>query len=94
MTLTVIWLIVFALILFLTWKSWDGPFGHFIDRRVPRVLRSQDDRWVWCGAVAIIGATCIVEPVSMLLTLLILLLAGWLAAKLIGWGMSKARTRK
>lgn len=94
MIVTLIWLIVFAVILFLSLKSWDGPYGHFIDRRIPKMLRSRDDRWVWCVALAIVGATFIVNPVSMLLTLLILLLVGWVVLKLIGWGMGKAKTRK
>ncbi|MDW5376978.1 hypothetical protein R6258_08625 [Halomonas sp. HP20-15] len=94
MTVTLIWLIAFAVILFLSLKGWDGPYGRFIDRRIPKALRSRDDRWVWCVALAILGATLIVNPVSMLLTLLILLLVGWVVLKLIGWGMSKARTRK
>ncbi|KXS38392.1 hypothetical protein [Modicisalibacter sp. 'Wilcox'] len=94
MTVTVIWLIAFAVILFLTWKGWEGGFGQFVERRIPRVLRSQDDRWVWCTAAAVVGATCIVKPVSMLLTVLLLLLAGWVMAKLVCWGMSKARLHK
>ncbi|WP_136067160.1 hypothetical protein [Modicisalibacter radicis] len=94
MTVTLIWLIAFAVILFLSLKSWDGPYGHFIDRRIPGALRSRDDRWVWCVALAIVGATFIVNPVSMLLTLLILSLVGWAVLKLVGWGMGKARTRK
>jgi len=94
MIVTLIWLIAFAVILFLSLKSWEGPYGRFIDRRVPKTLRSRDDRWVWCVAAATLGATAIVNPVSMLLTLLILLLVGWIVRKLVGWGMGKSKTRK
>lgn len=94
MTVTLIWLIVFAVILFLALKSWDGSLGHFVERKVPATLRgSGDDRWVWCVALAVLGATFIVNPVSMLLTLLILGLIVWGAKKLVCWGMSKAKTR-
>lgn len=93
-TLTLIWLIVFAVILFLALKSWDGSLGRFFDRKIPVALRSKgDDRWVWCLALAVLGATAIVNPVSMLLTVLLLALIVWIVKKLIGWGMSKARTR-
>nr|WP_297460188.1 hypothetical protein [uncultured Halomonas sp.] len=95
MTVTLIWLIVFAVILFFTLKSWEGALGRFFDRKIPAALRSHDDdRWVWCVAMAVLGATLIVNPVSMLLTLLILALIVWVAKKLVGWGMSKAKTRR
>lgn len=95
MTVTLIWLVVFAVILFFSFKSWEGALGRFFDRKVPAVLRSAgDDRWVWCLAMAVLGATLIVNPVSMLLTLLIIALIAWVLKKLVGWGMSKAKTRR
>lgn len=95
MILTLIWLVAFVVILFLALQSWEGALGNFIARNIPDMLKSDDnDRWVWCVALAIIGATFIVNPVSMLLTLLLLALLVWLGSKLIRWGMSKAKTRK
>lgn len=95
MTVTLIWLIVFAVILFIALKNWEGALGRFFDRKVPAALRSNsDDRWIWCLAIAVLGATLIVNPVSMLLTLLIIALIAWVMKKLVGWGMSKAKTRR
>ncbi|MFC3282424.1 hypothetical protein [Litchfieldella rifensis] len=92
MTVTLIWLIAFAVILTLTYKGWDGPLGTFFDRKMPALLRSTgDDRWVWCPAIAVVGATFIVRPVDMLLTLLVLALLIWLCVKLIGWVMKKVK---
>lgn len=85
MTETLIWLIAFAVILVLTVKSWDGALGRFFATRVPRPLQStRDDRWIWCPAIAVLGATAIVRPVDMLLTLLLLALLIWGIKKLVG----------
>lgn len=95
MTVTLIWLIAFAIILFLALKSWDGSLGRFFERNVPELLKgNKDDRWVWCPALAVLGATFIVRPVSMLLTLLLLALIVWLGAKLARWGMAKAKSHR
>lgn len=92
MTVTLIWLIAFGVILFLCLRGWDGALGSFIERRMPNTYKgAQDDRWIWCIALAIVGATFIVNPVSMLLTLLLLALIVWIIAKLMRWGMSKAK---
>ncbi|GAB2794912.1 hypothetical protein GCM10027040_21580 [Halomonas shantousis] len=94
MTVTLIWLIAFALILFLALRAWEGPLGGFISRNVPAILRPRhgtDDRWVWCGALAILGATFIVEPVSMLLTLILLAVVVWVGVRLVRWAMSRVK---
>ncbi|MHB0776493.1 hypothetical protein [Halomonas sp. WWR20] len=92
MTVTLIWLIAFALILFLALRAWEGPLGRFVNRSVPKILQhGADDRWVWCGALAILGATFIINPVSMLLTLILLALMVWLGVRLVRWGMNKAK---
>lgn len=93
MTLTVIWLIAFAIFLYLALKSWDGSLGRFIERRAPASFKgSKDDRWVWSIGLAVLGATFIVNPVSMLLTLLLMALIVWVVFKLVRWGMSKAKS--
>lgn len=85
MTETLIWLIAFAVILVLTVKSWDGALGRFFATRLPRPMQTnRDDRWVWCPAIAVLGATAIVRPVDMLLTLILLALIGWVIKKLVG----------
>lgn len=95
MVVTLIWLVAFAVILFFALQSWNGALGDVFARRMPDMLKSgEGDRWLWCVALAVIGATFIVNPVSMLLTLLILCLLIWLGIKLARWGMSRAGTRR
>ncbi|GHB05059.1 hypothetical protein [Modicisalibacter luteus] len=93
MTVTLIWLIAFGVILFLSLKSWNGALGSALERRLPYTSRSsEDDRWIWSVGLAVIGATFIVSPVSMLLTLLLIGLISWLVVKLARWGLSKAKS--
>ena len=93
MTETLIWLIVFAVILIMSLKSWGGGLGEFFRRTMPSTYaRGHDDRWIWCIALAVVGATFIVNPISMLMTLLLLSLIIWAAMKIVRWGLSKAKT--
>ncbi|MAX32789.1 hypothetical protein SAMN05216571_10878 [Onishia taeanensis] len=92
MTVTLIWLIAFAVILLLTVKSWSGVLGTFFERKMPSLLTSGgDDRWVWCPAIAVLGATTVVRPVDMVFTVLLLALIVWLAKSLIGWAMNRVK---
>nr|WP_300310812.1 hypothetical protein [Halomonas sp.] len=91
MMLFVIWLVVFAVILALTIKAWPGIFGSMVDRLLPAVLRSEDDRWIWCPAFAAIVATAIVSPIDMLMTLLIMAIIVGVGGKLGCWIMSKVK---
>ncbi|SFH37114.1 hypothetical protein [Modicisalibacter xianhensis] len=87
---TLVWLIAFGVILFLSLKSWDGALGKAFERRLPHTFKgSDDDRWIWSIGLAVIGATFIVRPVSMLLTLLLMGLIAWIVVKLARWGLSK-----
>ncbi|MFD2190494.1 hypothetical protein [Pistricoccus aurantiacus] len=89
---TLIWLIAFGVILFLTLRSWEGSLGHFFEKKMPAILVSGgDDRWVWCPAIAILLATFIVKPVDMLFTLIVLAIVAWVAKLIIGWALSKAK---
>nr|WP_299244657.1 hypothetical protein [uncultured Halomonas sp.] len=91
MTETLIWLIAFALILTLIIKGWDGGLGSFFERTMPAAFKSsRDDRWIWGVALAVLGATFIVKPISMLITLLLLALIVWVLVKLVRWGLAKA----
>lgn len=95
MTLTLIWLIAFAVILFLSLRGWNGALGRFFERRVPAILKgNEDDRWIWCVALAVLGATFVVKPVSMLLTLLLLALFVWVGVKLTRWSMAKVKSHR
>ncbi|WP_234986719.1 hypothetical protein MRB56_16710 [Halomonas cupida] len=91
MLLSVIWLIAFAVILALLIKSWDSSVNAVLDRLLPTVLRSDDDRWVWCPAIAVLVATTIVSPIDMLMTLLIIGLLVLIGVKLGCWLMSKVK---
>ncbi|GAA0568403.1 hypothetical protein ACFQH5_16240 [Halomonas salifodinae] len=92
MTLTLIWLISFALILLLSLKRWEHGLGRFFEQKMPEVLRTgTDERWVWSPALAVLGATFIVRPVDMLLVLIVIGLVVWLGGKLVCWAMSKAK---
>lgn len=89
MTLTLIWLIAFAVLLYLLLKRWEASVSGILDKLLPAVLRSEDDRWVWCPALAVLGATFIVRPVDMLFTLLVIGLVALICTKLAGWVMNK-----
>ncbi|MEQ6916695.1 hypothetical protein [Halomonas aquatica] len=89
MTPILIWLIAFALLLFLFLKRWDASVSHFLDKLLPAVLRSEDDRWVWSPALAVLIATFIVQPVDLLFTLIIIGLLTLIGTKLAGWAMNK-----
>lgn len=89
MLLTVIWLVAFAVTLALLIKSWDSSVDAAMDCLLPRLLRSDGDRWIWCPAIAVLVATTIVAPIDMLMTLLVIGLLLLIGIKLGGWVMSK-----
>ncbi|WP_136247743.1 hypothetical protein [Halomonas borealis] len=91
MTVTVVWLIAFAVLLFLCLSRWEASVSAGLDKLLPSVLRSEDDRWVWSPAIAVLGATAIVRPVDLLLTLILIALIAFVGGKLVCWGMRKAR---
>ncbi|MGM0982383.1 MAG: hypothetical protein ACQEXG_02990 [Pseudomonadota bacterium] len=91
MTLTLIWLIAFAVFLYLFLKRWEASVSSILDALLPAVLRSEDDRWVWCPALAVLGATFIVRPVDMLFTLIVIGLVALIGTKLTGWIVSKVQ---
>lgn len=92
MTETVLWLITFALILYFCLKMWKTRVSAGLNKVVPRILKSGDEnRWVWSIALATLGATTLIRPVDMLLTLIILILLGLVAIKVVGWAMVRAK---
>lgn len=91
MTEIVIWLIAFALILFFCIKLWETAVSDGLNKVVPRAIKhDHGNRWVWGVALAILGATALVRPVDMLLTLILLVLLGLIARVVIGWAMGRA----
>lgn len=90
MTVTVIWLIAFALILFFSIKRWETSVSAGLNKVVPRVIKSDDDnRWVWSVALAVLGATTLVRPIDMLLTAIVIAILALIVKKLAGWAMGK-----
>ncbi|WP_110687945.1 hypothetical protein [Salinicola aestuarinus] len=93
MTIVVVWLIVFGVVLALALKSWEGMLGRVVTRWLPASLRSGDDqdRWVVAVALAVLAATFIVAPISMILTLILIALLVWLGVKVGPWIMKKVK---
>ncbi|WP_445003280.1 hypothetical protein [Halomonas mongoliensis] len=89
MTQVVIWLIAFALILALTFKRWESV-SPALDRVLPDLLKSRgENRTVWGLALAILGATVLVRPVDILLTVVLAVIIALVGIKLAGWVMNK-----
>jgi len=85
----VLWLIAFAAILFLTFKRWDSV-SPALDRALPDVLKSRgDNRTLWGLSLAILGATVLVRPVDILLTVVLAVIIGLVGWKLASWAMNK-----
>ena len=56
---------------------------------VPRVIKNSDEnRWVWSLALAVLGATALVRPIDFLLTVILLVIIGLIAWKVTSWAMS------
>ncbi|MFC3391846.1 hypothetical protein [Aidingimonas halophila] len=92
MTVTLIWLLAFAVFLYSCLRSWDGSLGRFFENKLPRQLLSgRDDRWIWSPALAVLGATFIVRPVEMLMTLIVLGLLFLLGKRVICLAMNKVK---
>jgi hypothetical protein len=89
MTQVVIWLIAFAAILALTFKRWES-ISPALDRVLPEALKSHgDNRTLWGLSLAILGATALVRPVDILLTVVLAVIIGLIGVKLAGWAMNK-----
>ncbi|MCE8019526.1 hypothetical protein HOP51_05240 [Halomonas sp. MCCC 1A11036] len=91
MTEIIIWLIAFALILFFSIKMWETNVSAGLNKVVPRVIKSGDDnRWIWSVALAVLGATTLVRPIDMLLTVIVLAILALVIKKVTGWAMGRA----
>ena len=89
MTEIVLWLIAFALILYFSIKMWETKVSAGLNKVVPRVIKNGDDnRWIWSLALAVLGATTLVRPIEILLTLILLGIVGLIAWKVTSWAMS------
>ena len=85
-----IWIVVCGLVAFFAFKSWDGGFGQFIEKRVPDALKVDDnDRYLWSGVAGVLVATLIVSPISMFLTLILVAIIAYVVKKVMVWALSK-----
>lgn len=91
MTEIVIWLIAFALILYFSIQRWETSVSAGLNKVVPRVIKSGDDnRWIWGLALAVLGATALVRPIDMLMTVIVIAVLGLIVKKVTDWAMGKA----
>lgn len=89
MTEIVLWLIAFALILYYSIRMWETKVSAGLNKVMPRVIKNGDEnRWVWSLALATLGATTLVRPIDILLTVILLVIAGLIAWKVTSWAMS------
>lgn len=89
MTEIVIWLIAFAAILVFSMLRWDSV-SPGLDRVLPGPLKSRgDNAVVWSLALAVLGATTLVRPVDILLTVILITIVGLVIAKLASLASGK-----
>tara|TARA_R110002012_G_scaffold28914_3_gene90077 strand:+ start:2046 stop:2327 length:282 start_codon:yes stop_codon:yes gene_type:complete len=86
MTILIIWLIAFCLIAFFVHQGWNNGVSQKLDKILPGFLKSHgDNRYLWVIALAVLGATALVNPVDMLLVVLLLAVIGLIVMALVNW---------
>lgn len=89
MTILLLWIIAFVLIAYFAHKRWDSGVSQGLDKMLPSVLKSHgENRYLWVGALAVLGATALVRPVEVLLVAILLAVIGLVIVKLAGWASS------
>lgn len=92
MTIPLIWLIAFVVIFYLTYTRWHKGMSQGVDKLLPGILKSNgENRLLWCGVLAVLGATTLVNPVEMLLVAILLGIIGLVVVKLVGWAGDRFR---
>ncbi|AQU81726.1 MULTISPECIES: hypothetical protein [unclassified Halomonas] len=90
MTVFLLWIIAFVLIGYLANKRWESGVSQGLDKMLPDVLKTHgENRYVWIGALAILGATTLVRPVDILLVVILLAIIGLIVMKLANWASNK-----
>ncbi|MFG6667913.1 hypothetical protein ACGK9R_12455 [Halomonas sp. HNIBRBA4712] len=85
-TILVLWIIAFVLIAYFAYKRWDSGVSEGLDKVLPAALKSRgESRYVWILALAVLGATALVNPVEILLVAILLAIIGLVVAKLANW---------
>ncbi|SDN58752.1 hypothetical protein [Vreelandella arcis] len=92
MTVLLIWLVALVLIGYFVNQRWETVSAG-LDKMLPAALKTHgDNRWLWVGALAVLGATTLVRPVDILLVGILLAIIGFVVFKLINWASSKAHS--
>lgn len=90
MTVFLLWIIAFVLIGYLANKRWESGVSQGLDKMLPDVLKTHgENRYLWIGALAILGATTLVRPVDILLVVILLAIIGLVVMKLANWASNK-----
>ncbi|MCC5901078.1 MAG: hypothetical protein JJT87_03970 [Halomonas sp.] len=90
MTVFLLWIIAFVLIGYFANKRWESGVSQGLDKMLPDVLKTHgENRYVWIGALAILGATTLVRPVDILLVVILLAIIGLIVMKLANWASNK-----
>jgi len=91
MTIFLIWVVAFVLIGYFVNKRWEHGFSDGLDKILPEVLKTHgENRLLWVGALAVLGATTLVRPVDILLVTILLAILGLVVAKLASLAAGKA----
>ncbi|UYG00960.1 MULTISPECIES: hypothetical protein [unclassified Halomonas] len=85
-TVMILWVIAFVLIAYFAYKGWDNGVSEGLDKVLPAALKSRgESRYVWIIALAVLGATALINPVEILLVAILLALIGLAVVKLANW---------
>ncbi|OHV12877.1 hypothetical protein [Kushneria phosphatilytica] len=86
--LTLIWLVVFVVVAVAVWADWNSMFSGPLSRLLPEALQIDEyDRYVWSVALGIVIATLAVNPISTLITLILLAIIAFLVRALLRFAM-------
>ncbi|WP_447555741.1 hypothetical protein [Vreelandella sp. EE22] len=89
MTILFLWIIAFVLIAYFANQHWERGVSQGLDKFLPGVLKSHgDNRYLWVGALAVLGATALVNPVEIILVAILLALIALVVIKLADWASS------
>ncbi|WP_447928445.1 MULTISPECIES: hypothetical protein [unclassified Vreelandella] len=89
MTILFLWIIAFVLIAYFAHQRWESGVSEGLDKLLPSALKSRgESRYVWIVALAVLGATALVNPVEILLVAILLALIGLVVVKLANWASS------
>ena len=87
----VLWLIAFAAIVFFCYTRWESSVSRGVDKVLPAVMKSHgDNRLVWSLALGVLGATTLVRPVDILLTVILIGILALVGKKIACWAMDRA----